>query len=409
MKTRLLACCAIVSLAWFSLTGLHVSAAPSADSPAPSASLAAEEKEACMRNLRQIYAAIQAYRADHKDLPNWLSDLVPQYLQDANVLVCPACRRTGKIESAPLADPNISTSYLFEFCPQPLGRSLANAPNRTRREWKRRQMGLVGSVVPIVRCRHHDPLLNLAFDGTIYESPPMWEQAFSNRIDIAELTAPRLFASDAAPTQRGKSPRLSRQFPPRAPETPNGLLDLSAFYNAGLTDSWHGGSNNNLAALPTGRQNFGGVDFDVRGIVQLRSKADSSTNFPAEIKGIRVQQKCERVHFLHAAAFGHAEDEGEEIGAYVLHFAANQMRLEVPIVYGQSVRDWHLFLDDKHPGKDLKTAWTGENAISKQRGHSIRLFMTTWTNVAPDVQIESIDFVSKMARPAPFLIAITVE
>jgi hypothetical protein len=400
----------MVGLALFSFAALNVGAASPTNSPAQSAALAAEEKEACMRNLKQIYTAVQAFRSDHKDLPNWLSDLVPQYLPDANVLVCPACRRTGKIESAPLADPNISTSYLFEFCPLPLGRSLTNGPNRTRREWKRRQMGLVGAVVPIVRCRHHDPVLNLAFDGTIYESPSTWELVWSNRVDVAELTAARLFASDPAPAQRGRAgPRLSHEFPPRDPETPKGLLDLTAFYNAGLTDSWHGGTNNNLANLPTGRQTFGGVEFDVRGIVQLRSKADSSTNFPPEVKGIRVRQKCERLHFVHAAAFGHAEDEGEEIGAYVLHFAANQMRLEVPIVYGQSVRDWHLFRDDKHPGKDLKAAWTGENAMSKQRGYSIRLFMTTWTNFAPDIQIESIDFVSKMAKPAPFLIAITVE
>ena len=33
-----------------------------------------------MKNLKVIYDAIQAFEADHHDLPNWLSDLVPQYL-----------------------------------------------------------------------------------------------------------------------------------------------------------------------------------------------------------------------------------------------------------------------------------------------------------------------------------------
>jgi hypothetical protein len=35
----------------------------------------AEEKDDCIRNLKLIYAAIQAYKVDHKDLPNWLSTL----------------------------------------------------------------------------------------------------------------------------------------------------------------------------------------------------------------------------------------------------------------------------------------------------------------------------------------------
>src|SRR5579863_5425924 len=59
------------------------------ESAADSAKLAAAEKEACSKNLLQIYDAIQAYQTDHRDLPNWLSDLVPQYLDDPNVLTCP--------------------------------------------------------------------------------------------------------------------------------------------------------------------------------------------------------------------------------------------------------------------------------------------------------------------------------
>src|SRR5579872_4563673 len=88
---------------------------------AAKAKLDAQEKEECINHLKLIYDAIQAYQLDHKDLPNWLSDLVPQYLTDANVLICPVCKRTGKAESPGLADPKISCSYLFEFCPQPLG------------------------------------------------------------------------------------------------------------------------------------------------------------------------------------------------------------------------------------------------------------------------------------------------
>ncbi len=370
----------------------------------------AEEKEACIKNLKQIYAAIVAYQNDKKDLPNWLSDLVPEYLTDANLLVCPVCRRTGKTESGSLADPKISTSYLFEFCPVPLGRSAPAAPTRTRREWKRLQMGLVGSIVPVVRCRHHDPVLNLAFDGTVYESPVFWENVVTNRVNQADLTPAHLFAkessTDSITTEREPP---TQHFAPRDPRAPKRVLDLSGFYNAMFTESWHGNKGNDLAALPTGLQTLGGVEFDVRGIVQLGSKAPSAGKFPAQIKGIEVHQKCKRIHFLHAAGFGAVSDEGKQVCSCIVHFATNQVRLEIPIYYGRDLRNWHLLGGEPAPPVGLKVAWTGQNEVSKAAGNTIRLFMTTWTNLVPDAEIESLDYVSSMAGPAPFLIAITVE
>lgn len=370
--------------------------------------LAAQEEAACIKNLQQIYKAIQAYQRDHHDLPNWLSDLVPQYLPDANVLICPVCRRTGKTEAPPLADPKLPCSYLFEFCPVPLGRA---APGWTRRDWKRRQMGLLGSVVPIVRCRNHRPVLNLAFDGKIYESPGMWELNFTNLISAKELTPESLFANE----QPAKTPAVesvAKHFPPRAPEAEARLLDLTPFYNAMLTQTWHGFAGNignDLSALPEGLQTFGGTEFDVRGIVQLRSNSRSVTNYPAEISGIRVKQTCHHLYFLHSAAMGKPGENGKEIGTYVVHYAGNGMRVDIPIIYGQDVLDWHTQPNELPPGKQLKVVWTGENTVSRQAGQSIRLFLTTWTNPVPEFQVETLDFVSKMSEAAPFLIAITAD
>jgi len=375
---------------------------------AQNADLAAQEKERCAANLKKIYAAIEAYQSEHKDLPKWLSDLVPQYLQDPNTLICPVCKRTGKTEGPPLADPKLSSSYLFEFCPVPLGKDAPNAPNRTRRDWKRRQMGLVGSKVPLVRCRHHDPVLNVAFDGTVYESPGMWEMNFTNRVGAEQLTARVLFANEGAtavetPTAPG------RKFPERDPKTRRQLLDLSKAYNAMLSESWHGGTDNQLAGLGPGVENMGGIDFDIRGIVQLAGKASWATNFPSEVKGISVRQKCARVYFLHAAGWGKPQDEGTQIGSYVIHFATNNMRLEVPIVYGRAVRDWHEWSGEAPAPKELNVVWRGENGVSKRANAHIRLFCTSWNNLVPDVEIESIDFVSSRSNVAPFLVAISVE
>jgi hypothetical protein len=381
---------------------------------APAADVqATQEKEECIGNLKAIYQAVQAYEVDHKDLPNWLSDLVPKYVSDTRILICPVCRRTGKIESAPLTDPKISTSYLFEFCPLPLGRTAPAAPNETRREWKRRQMGLVGSVVPIVRCRHHDRVLNLAFDGTLYESALFWEWNFTNRVSAASLTAARLFVKNPGSGEKAaEPPPPARMFPARASDARPQLLDLTSFYNGLLTESWsetRKDMGNDLSGLPVGIQTFGGIDFDVRGVVQLRGSLRNSTNYPPAVKGIPVRQKCRRLHFLHAAAYGKATDEGREIGTYLIHYANQQLRLEAPIVYGETLRDWHTLADELESTNQLQVVWTGQNTVSRRANKSIRLFMTTWTNVVPDSEIHSIDFLSSLAVPAPFLIAITVE
>lgn len=386
------------------MAGLTLPARAQTNAGATTSELAAQEKEACCQNLKVIYAAIQAYEADHKDLPNWLSDLVPQYLPDANVLICPISRRTGKTESPPLADPNISTSYLFEFCPVNIPTGNRNAPVRTRREWKRRQMGLVGSGVPIVRCRLHNPVLNLAFDGRIYESTNFWEYLFTNRVSFAELTAPRLFADDAP-----ASPRPAPSFPARDARARPGLIDLTRYYNAALTESWLGKTNGDLALLPEGLQTFAGVEFDVRGIVQAGSRALTEKRYPPQIKGIAVHQKCRRLHFLHAAGFGKASDEGTQVASYLVHFAGNQARLEIPIVYGREISDWRAPPEQAATPPELTVAWTANNAPPNGAGGSLRLFETTWTNLAPEAEVESIDFISSMGAPAPFLIAITAD
>lgn len=388
------------------VAGLMGSAALVSRAAEPTTSQATEEKDACTKNLKVIYTAIQAYQGDHKDLPNWLSDLVPQYLPDANVLMCPVCRRTGEAEGPPLADPKIACSYLFEFCPVPLGGEAPNAPTQTRREWKRRQMGLVGSVVPVVRCRHHQPVLNLAFDGAVYESPGMWELAFTNRVSAERLSPGGVFADESSSPGRVQP---TARFPARDPKAKPGMVDLTKFYNAALTESWHGNTGNDLAELPSGLQTLAGVEFDVRGIVQLGGLSPSASKYPIEIKGIKVNRKCQRLHFLHAAAYGTVPDEGKPLGAYVVHYGTNQMRLEIPITYGRDVRDWHVMANEPTAPPELTVAWTGANAVSKRSGGSIRLFLTTWVNPAPGVAIESIDAITGLASPAPFLIAITAE
>lgn len=374
--------------------------------------LAAEERETCTRNLKIIYDAIQAYQYDHKDLPNWLSDLVPDYISDPNVLICPVCRRTGRTEMPPLADPKVACSYVFEFSPAPVGSALAGGVRHTRREWKRRQMGLVGSAVPMVRCRNHNPYLNLGFNGTVYGSPPQWELIFTNRVNPAELSLRAIFGVED-PLEDAATPVLNNntvagsgttrsEFPAKSQP-----IDLTAFYNSSLDDAWVGQPGDTLASLPKGLQTFGGITFDARGIIQLQGPA-ALAKYPAQIKGIPIHRRCQHLYFLHAATFGGNLNEGQQIGSYIVHLPNNPMSLEIPIYYGRSVRNWHTNGHEPEPDKELKVVWTGENALSRKAGRPIRLFVTAW-NLAPGVEIDDLDFVSANKSAAPFLVAISVD
>jgi hypothetical protein len=384
-------------------------AASQASTAAVPAGLAAEEKEACSRNLKVIYDAIQAYQFDHKDLPNWLSDLVPDYLSDGNVLICPVCRRTGRNEAPPLADPKLACSYVFEFSPVPVASVLAGEPSHTRREWKRRQMGLVGAAVPIVRCRLHNPMLNLGFNGSIYDSPSQWELTFTNRIRAAELSARAIFGGEETEPETPAPPASApRELAHRETTTPSHSIDLASFYTSTLGEPWQGRPGDDLASVPKGQQSFGGVEFDIRGIVQLKGKSSALARFPTEVKGIPVHHRCQHLYFLHAASLAGAANDGEQIGSYMVHLPNNQMTLEIPIYYGRSVRDWHQEQNEPEADKELKVAWTGENAASKSTGRRIRLFVTAW-NLAPGVEIDNVDFVSAGRAAAPFLLAISFD
>ncbi len=96
--------------------------------PASAAEAAEDDadRQACLKQLEKIHEAIQAYRRDHKDLPNWLSDLVPKYIADKDQLICPVTKRTNRTHQFPhLNDPKIPKAYLYEFSQLPIGGRLA--------------------------------------------------------------------------------------------------------------------------------------------------------------------------------------------------------------------------------------------------------------------------------------------
>jgi hypothetical protein len=199
--------------------------------------------------------------------------------------------------------------------------------------------------------------------------------------------------------------QFSRLIAARLPQASPNQIDLSDYYNAALTQAWHGGAgNNNLEVLPSGLLLLGDTVFDVRGIVQLSGHKlyEAGGRYPRKISGIKVGQNCRQLHFLHAAGWRCAE--GTRLGSYVVHCSNGQERA-IPIVYGEDVRDWNARSDPSTRLKRATIVWSALNNVPIP----VRLFKSTWVNPWPETEIVSVDFVSAMADGAPFLVAMTAE
>ena len=214
------------------------------------------------------------------------------------------------------------------------------------------------------------------------------------------LNIPRLDWRNLASTRRA----FDRNIPQRLRFAPKNLLDLTEYYNAALGRAWHpGDSGNNLDILPAGLLQLGDVAFDVRGIIQLsgQSLANSGGRFPPKISDIKVEQSCQKIHFLHAT--GWKVNDGTQVGSYILHYA-NGNTQEIPIVYGDNVRDWNALNDNSNKLKNGEIAWSGSNKARLP----VRLFKSIWNNPFPELEIATMDYVSSMSPAAPFVIAITL-
>lgn len=193
-------------------------------------------------------------------------------------------------------------------------------------------------------------------------------------------------------------------------------LDLSAHANDPLDQDFHreGVPGNHLKDLKDTEQKLADVQYRIgEKMLQLGSKL--CLNRPKKIEGIPVDKLVAKLHFLHATGFGTGQPtdenyvkDGTKIGHYVIRYADDSTE-EIPIVYGEDVRDWWL-VDNFPELKRGKVVWKGMNQASEQYGIEVRLYHTAWENPHPDKSVKAIDYVADGDGPAaPFCLAITAE
>lgn len=138
-----------------------------------------EHVKSCTENLQEIGKAIQSYRDEHGEFPNWLSDLHAQHLSDKNILICPADNNDGKVLYSRAVDPNLPVSYNYEFY-------------SGQRKVVKEDRIMYGDVVPIVRCMHHlgknGFSLSLGFDNKVRQLPYQWNSSLIELYGDVEKT-----------------------------------------------------------------------------------------------------------------------------------------------------------------------------------------------------------------------------
>lgn len=152
---------------------------------------------------------------------------------------------------------------------------------------------------------------------------------------------------------------------------------------------------------------FDGVEFLVAIPLALgcaQSLEITGVVFPEAVKGIKVDRRGRRLHFLQAC--GWSADEGAKLGEYVIHYVDGQTKT-APILYKRNVMDWWARPLEGTP-TEAEEVWHGANPATRAVGFTTHLIKYTWENPLPDVEISTIDFVSDVIEAAPMLVAITV-
>jgi RNA polymerase sigma factor (sigma-70 family) len=199
-------------------------------------------------------------------------------------------------------------------------------------------------------------------------------------------------------------------------------IDLKPYINTALTDSPAsriGNNEDNLAELPSGTHVFGGVPFDVEGLIQLdgTNMMMFKKHYPAEVDNIPINRRCAKIYLFHGANWIYPHDFGTTIAKLILHYADGSVR-DIEIVAGQHVFDWWspLFTTGVDPryfkmAPGTERAWTGSNPFVKKiwPDESLVLYKSSFENPQPDVVISNLDYVSTVTGTAPFLAGLTVE
>ncbi len=211
--------------------------------------------------------------------------------------------------------------------------------------------------------------------------------------------------------QRGTRTQSAHPIPARDPLTDANCIDLTGSYNTALTETWQpiSGPSSIDSQFPPASADlhkFGGLSFDVRGIIRLSQTSWGCAALPVAVE-IPVSRSFRRMHVLHGIT-GLAL-EGERAGTYRLHYRDGS-RAELPIFHSRdaegTVNSAFLFTPPQGNAAELPRVVSSRTVLT---GPGKWLYATTYANPSPEREVVSITFESAMTTSGPFLLGLTVE
>ncbi len=192
-------------------------------------------------------------------------------------------------------------------------------------------------------------------------------------------------------------------------------IDLSSRANQFRDDKgWFGDKKFSFANLPTGRQKFAGVtyqiyDFPTSPVPTALMLGGHGIDLPEEIKDIPVHRQADALFFLHTARIDaplSPDDRRKhrqfETLRYVIHYA-DGTTTNLPIYAEVDIADFRQ--KDPAPIPGAQIAWTAPYAGTD---FSAVAYSKQWNNPRPNVEISTIDMVyGEQRRGLPALLALT--
>jgi hypothetical protein len=202
---------------------------------------------------------------------------------------------------------------------------------------------------------------------------------------------------------------------PRLDESLFQCVDLRPYANVGFTDDiaddkqggWTDQGNNDLRWLPTGRQMFGSIPFDVINPARNDGKdavllySTKREGLPKQIGPIAVDRTVNSVIFFHTAAW--ANKEGVTAAHYRVQYGDGQVT-QIPVVTSRQIDDWWSLRQPADSAACLAMQVKSDNS---GRG-LVGLYAYRWTNPRPGQSIKSIRLVSGEGEPTVGVLAITL-
>ncbi len=179
---------------------------------------------------------------------------------------------------------------------------------------------------------------------------------------------------------------------------------------------WFGDPQFTFAALPSGRQTFAGVPFDIFEFATspvpdaILLGGDGVPNHPPKaVQGIPVGRQADALFFLLAARIDQRLSDDDrrkhrrfETARFTVTYADGQTA-EIPIYSEEDVDNYRQKEPRPLPGAQI--AWTRPYAGTDEAAVA---YLKQWTNPRPGVEIKSLDFAyGKDPRGVPALLALT--